>query len=186
MQLKLYVTRHGETDYNVSGRYAGSTDVPLNKKGIEQAKNLAGHLSNIKFDVIVSSSMLRARQTADVICQSLGLQYSVSDCFVERHLGVYEGLTRDEVKTQYPEMWNRRCTTLPDDAPEGGETLRQACERVDRGLEHLRLFYGDKCVLLICHGLVARAVHRYCKNLAYDEMSGFVLNNCEIVDYTLE
>jgi len=182
----LHVTRHGETDYNVSGRYAGSMDVSLNETGFAQAKELAKYLTGIKFDAVVSSSMLRARQTADIVCASLNIQYSTCDGFVERNIGVYEGLTRDEARKRYPELWNRQCTSKPDDTPDGGETLRQACSRIDSGMIHLRQEYKNKTVLLICHAFVARAINRYCRNLSFDEMSVFVLNNCEVVTYELE
>jgi len=182
----LYVTRHGETDYNVAGRYAGSTDVSLNEAGFAQAKELAKQLMGIRFDAVISSSMLRARQTADIVCASLNMQYKACEQFVERNIGVFEGLTRDEARKKYPELWNRQCTSKPDDAPYGGETLRQACGRIDSGVLQLRQKYEGKTVLLICHAFVARAVNRYCRNLSYDEMSSFILNNCGIVKYGLE
>jgi broad specificity phosphatase PhoE len=91
--MVLYVTRHGETNFNAQGRYAGSTDVPLNETGIKQARELAGRLSGMKFDVVVSSPMLRARQTADIVCAELGMEYIIYPQFAERNVGVYEGLT---------------------------------------------------------------------------------------------
>lgn len=183
--MLLHLTRHGETEYNVLGRYCGSTDIPLNETGIAQARELANRLLSMKFDVIVSSPMLRARQTSDIVCSSLNMPYSVSKYFTERNMGVYEGLTREEAKERYPNMWNRQCTSKPDDAPDGGETLRQACGRIDNGMEQLIQEYKDKCVLLICHGFAARAVHRFCNNLSFEEMGSFILGNCNVVSYTV-
>lgn len=182
----LYVTRHGETDYNVSGRYCGSTDIPLNETGIRQAYELTKRLRGMKFDAVISSPMLRAQQTADIVCASLDMQYNTYDQFAERNMGVYEGLTRDEARERYPDLWNRQCTRKPDDAPDGGETLREACGRIDGGMERLIQEYNGKTALLICHGFAARAVHRFCLGLSFDEMAGFVLGNCEVINYTLE
>ena len=182
----LYLTRHGETDYNVLGRYCGSTDVALNDTGIKQAHELTQRIQYMTFDAVVSSPMLRARQTADIVCASLNMQYIIYEQFTERNMGVYEGLTRDEAKVRYPHLWNRQCTSKPDDAPDGGETLRQACSRIDDGIKLLRKDFNNKTILLICHGFAARAVHRYCCDLSFEEMASFVLGNCEVVSYTLE
>ena len=167
----LYVTRHGETDYNAQGRYSGSTDVPLNETGIRQAKELAKKLSVVKFDVVVSSPMLRARQTADIVCDVLNMDYIIYPQFAERNVGVYEGLTRAEIIKHYPDLWARKCTSQLDDAPTGGETIRQACARIDEGMGKLKREYPDKTVLLICHGFTSRAVNRYCNNITIEEMA---------------
>ena len=181
----LLLTRHGETDYNVSGRYCGSTDIPLNAAGISQAHELARRIQGVAFDAVVSSPMLRARQTAEIVSASLKLRYVVYRQFAERNMGVYEGLTRDEARERYPGLWNRQCTRKPDDAPDGGETLRQVCGRIDDGMAQLRRDFADKTVLLICHGFAARAVHRYCHGLSFEAMAGFVLGNCEVAQYRL-
>ena len=104
--------------------------------------------------------------------------------YVTRH-GEYEGLAREEARERFPALWNRQCTSKADDAPDGGETLTQACGRIDEGLNWLRKDYQGKSVLLICHGFAARAVHRYCCNLSFDEMASFFLGNCEVVNYAL-
>jgi len=184
--MVLYVTRHGETEYNVLGRYCGATDAPLNDTGVSQAYGLAGRLKGMHFDAVVSSPMLRARQTADIVSAALSMPYAVYGQFTERHMGVYEGLTKEEAKKLYPNLWDRQCTAEADDAPDGGETIRQACGRIDEGLNQIRCDYKSKTVLLICHGFVSRAVHRYCRNLTFEEMAGFTLKNCEVVKYELE
>lgn len=183
--MVLYVTRHGETDYNLQGRYTGCTDIPLNETGISQAKRLGSMLSDIKFDAVVCSPMLRTRQTASIICESLGMNYIIYRQFFERNVGVYEGLTKEEIRQRYPDLWARRCTSQPDDAPPGGETIRQACARIDAGIEQLKQDFPDKTVLLICHGFTSRAVNRHCKNLTFEEMSSFSLNSCELIKYVI-
>ena len=102
--MVVYVTRHGETDFNMLGRYAGSTDVPINENGIKQAHELANRLSDIKFDTVVSSPMMRARQTADIVCAALNMHYVIYGQFAERNVGVYEGLTKGEIKRAISEF----------------------------------------------------------------------------------
>ena len=182
----LYVVRHGETQFNVERRYAGQTDVPLNERGIEQAKELVRKLEGEPFDIIVTSSLLRARMTAEQVAEyHKEIPFVVMEEFREVCVGVYEGLTREEVQVRYPELWVRNCTRQVDDAPTGGETTRQVDSRVAEGLAILKEKYPEKRVLLVCHGFVSRAINRQLKGLSFEEMHEFSLGNCEVVQYEL-
>jgi len=183
--MHLYLTRHGETQSNVQGRYCGSADIPLNETGIKQAHDLAFRLKDICFDAIISSPMLRARQTTEIVSATLNMQYSIYEQFAERNMGIYEGLTRNEAKEQHPDIWRRLSTGSPDEAPDGGETIREACNRIDDGMTRLLHDYRNKTVLLVCHGLTARAVNRFCLGLQFDQMHSFTLWNCEVAEYKL-
>ena len=115
--MMLYVGRHGETQLNVEKRCAGSIDVPLNERGMEQAKELAKKLAEESFDVIVTSPLQRARATAEQISvYHRDVPVIVIEEFREVCVGVYEGMTREEVQEKYPELWARRCTRQPADA----------------------------------------------------------------------
>jgi probable phosphoglycerate mutase len=181
--MLLYLTRHGETDYNRQGRYCGRTDVPLNETGVAQARKLIDRLQDVKLDAVISSPMLRARQTAEIVCAARGMEYVVYGQFAERSIGIYEGLTREECRERFPDLWEKYGKDPIDTALEGGETVRQACARVDEGMALLRRDFAGKTVLLVCHGFVSRAIHRYCNNLSFDEMAEFWLLNCELVEY---
>jgi len=182
----LYVVRHGETQFNVEKRYAGQTDVPLNERGIEQAKEIAKKLAEEHFDVIVVSPLQRARATAEQICEyHKDVPLVVMEEFQEVCAGVYEGLTRAEAQERYPELWARNCTRQVDDAPTGGETIRQCDARVAKGIAVLKEKYPDKNVLLVCHGFVSRTINRQVKGLSFEEMHEFVLGNCEVVTYEI-
>jgi len=179
----LYVTRHGETEYNVQGRYAGSVDVPLTERGIAQAKELAESLKEIEFDAIITTPLLRARHTTEIVCGTLDMDYIIYEDFAEISMGVYEGLTREEAQAMYPEMWARLSSRPADDGPDGGETKRAFCDRVDRGLERLAREYGGKTVLIVCHAFAACAINRKIRRLSYEEMHSFRMDNCEVVSY---
>jgi len=184
--MHLYVVRHGETDNNVQQRYAGSIDVPLNQKGLAQAEALAQKLAELKLDVIVSSPLIRAHKTAETVSiRHPSTPLVVMKYFAERHVGVFEGLTKAEAKEQYPELFNRWCTRQLDDAPTGGETIRQFEARIILGLEELKMRYSDKTVLLVCHGFVSRMINKQMKKMSYDDMHSFTLNNCEVAEYEL-
>jgi len=180
----LYVVRHGETQFNVEKRYAGQTDVPLNERGLEQARELAMKLAEEPFNVIVTSPLQRARVTAEQIrAYHKEVPLVVMEEFQEVCVGVYEGLTGKEAQERYPELWARKCTRQLDDAPTGGETTRQCDVRVAKGIATLKENYPDKKVLLVCHGFVSRIINRQMKGLSFEDMHEFSLGNCEVVKY---
>ena len=183
--MKLTVARHGETDYNALGRFTGSADIPLNAVGLKQAYELARRLESVEFDVIVSSSLARARRTAEAVNEGRGVPMAVMGEFDESRIGVLEGLTRAEAMERHPESWARLIANAPDDAPEGGETNRQADARVARGIARLRAEYGGKRVLVVCHGYTARLIHRQANGLSFEAMQSFTLKNCEVAEYEL-
>jgi probable phosphoglycerate mutase len=184
--MVLYVARHGETDYNVQKRYSGSTDVPLNAVGEQQAKNIAEKLADIDIDIIISSPLFRALKTAQMInAYHPDTPLVIKNEFAERNVGVFEGLTREEAKNIYPDLWARQCTRQLDDAPTEGETIRQVDIRVAGALAEIRDKYIDKTVLVVCHGFVSRIINRQINGLSFDEMHSFALDNCQVINYII-
>lgn len=183
--IKLRVTRHGQTDYNLQNRYAGSSDVPLNAVGFEQARALCGHPLIAGIDRIVSSPLLRAVQTAEILRETTGRPLSIAEAFAERCVGVYEGHTREEVQRLYPALWAEGAARRPDWAPPGGDTLLAFTERIGRGLDGLRAEYDGQTVLLVCHAFAAREIRRAILGLPYEAMNDFTLHNGEIAAFQL-
>jgi len=102
----LYLARHGETDWNRQQRWQGQTDIPLNSTGRAQAQRLAHKVAHLGLTHVYASDLSRARQTGQIIAEHLGLPpvEAFSD-LRERNFGVFEGLTRVECETQYPDHW---------------------------------------------------------------------------------
>ena len=140
----LYVVRHGESVFNIEGRYGGFIDTPLTLKGLGQAKQLAKKLNDINFEIIITSSLMRARQTAEIIKDVFNIPFVVSDEFKERNMGVYGGLTQEEIIEKYPVLWDRNCTCQWNDAPTNGETYQQFDERITKALISVEKEYSDK------------------------------------------
>jgi broad specificity phosphatase PhoE len=175
----LIVVRHGETNYNLEGRYCGSTDIDLNEKGYEQAKILAQKLKNMSIGIIISSTMKRAKETARVIGSELQIPIIEMDELVERCIGVYEGLTREEAKNKYPLMWERN-------APEGAEALELVEERVHQALKAIRNKYlENQNILIITHGYVTKVIYKYFSNSSKEDFQKYALKNCEYEEYSL-
>jgi probable phosphoglycerate mutase len=159
--MKLFVVRHGETSFNAEKRYLGALDPPLNARGIEQARHLRATLSP-ELDLVVCSPLLRARQTASVVCKDRPLALSVDDAFRERNVGVFEGLTQNEARLGHPAMWQKNVTRDWRSAPDGGETIAEVVTRVNTGLQALQHAHAGKTVLLVAHGFVAKTVRAIC------------------------
>jgi len=176
---KLIVVRHGETNYNVEGRYTGSTDIELNDRGYEQARILAEKLKGIPIDVIISSTLKRTKETARIIANEMNLPVMEMNELIEKCVGVYEGLTREEAKNKYPQMWAAN-------SPEGSETLEAVEKRVHKALHTiLNNYSGNKNVLIVTHGYISKVIYKYFNNASEVDFSKYVLNNCEYYEYII-
>ncbi len=132
----LYLCRHGETDWNRERRIQGRTDIPLNEKGREQARELALFFQSEKpkADIVVTSPMSRAYETAKCVADALGLECRVDEDLTEIHTGVFTGCRLDDLKGDA--LWQ---THLQDPWKagygEGGESADEVRERMQRVVE---------------------------------------------------
>jgi broad specificity phosphatase PhoE len=153
----IFLARHGETDWNASGRMQGQTDVPLNGVGRAQARGLAGRLRGEGLRAICSSDLSRARETAEIVAAELGLAVSYVDpAFRERAFGIFEGLTHAECKTRHPTEW-ARYDADPAALPLGLEPIDQVTARMLAGLR--RAGGGmPPPALVVSHGRAIRSL----------------------------
>lgn len=151
--MNLYLIRHGETDWNLEGRFQGHTDIPLNAHGREQIAGMARILEELPFsmDLIVSSPLSRARESAEIIAEKLSYPKEAiltEPLLTERFFGAAEGLTAPERKEKYPDG------NFP-----GMETLEELFCRAGTAFEKLARDYGDRAhVLAVAHGAILNAV----------------------------
>ena len=89
--MKIYVTRHGQTDWNVQGKTQGRADIELNEVGIKQAKQTKEELKNIDIDLIICSPLKRAKKTAEIINEGRNIPIIFDDQIIERNFGEFEG-----------------------------------------------------------------------------------------------
>ena len=144
---EVWLVRHGETEWAREGRHTGRTDVPLTEAGRAQARALAGCLSGHDFADVISSPMSRAADTARLA----GFAHPRTDPDLrEWDYGAFEGLTRDEIRGQYPD-WS-----IWDGPWPNGETVEHIAGRADRLIQRLRDMDGD--VLVFAHGHVLRVL----------------------------
>jgi broad specificity phosphatase PhoE len=147
--VPIYLVRHGETEWTVSGRHTGRTDIPLSPRGEEQARHLRDRLASVDFDQVVVSPLIRARQTAALA--GLGQRAEVAPELREYDYGDFEGWTRDQIEASWPgwDLWRDGCP--------GGESPDEVLNRARRLLGELRPS-GSKDVALFGHGHILRAV----------------------------
>jgi broad specificity phosphatase PhoE len=154
-QLKLYVVRHGETEWNREQRLQGRTDVPLNETGRRQAHCLARYFQAHPISKILTSPLRRALATAEIIAGTTGGSFQIHEELVEIHHGVWQGLTVREIEVHHPEMWkiwNTRPSSL--ELPEG-ESLRDVADRI-RSLFRTVDASLDTCI--VTHGVVSQVL----------------------------
>jgi probable phosphoglycerate mutase len=157
----VFLTRHGQTDWNVEGRWQGHTDIPLNDAGRAQARALAEALRVAGPPVLsglVSSDLCRASETAQIVGESLGVKVSYVDADLrERMFGIFEGLTRAECERHHGEVW--RAWVEEQRAPDGIELPRAVAARMTRAIDRAveRLGRDGAALLLVTHGGALRA-----------------------------
>lgn len=176
--MKLYIARHGETEWNALNKICGRTDIPLNERGMEQAKLLAERLANVPIDLIIASPMIRARQTAEAVAEKRGLSIMFDERLIEQNFGAFEGMDRGT-----PEyLANKRMFAC---RYPGGESQMDVAYRVYGFIEELKEKYPEKNVLLVCHGGVCRVVRTYFENMTNDEYFYFSEENANARVYEL-
>jgi probable phosphoglycerate mutase len=143
--LNVLVARHGQSEWNATGRWQGQADPPLSDLGRAQAAGAATLLG--AFDAIIASDLDRALTTAMIIAAHLGIgPVLVEPDFRERHAGEYQGLTRDEIEERYPGNLDAGIW------PPGWEPDTSVHARVDDGLARVKAEIGSGDVLIVSHG----------------------------------
>lgn len=181
--MNLYVTRHGETDWNVFSRIQGQTDTPLNETGVRQAKELAERLLEEKPEIgkIYASRQKRAYETAKIVAEKLQAEVVVKDGLEEISFGKWEGYTWKQVKElffdEYKEWHENRRYKVP---PEG-ESYQQLLERLLPALQEISREEKED-VLVVTHSAVIMTLLSYIYQKPFDEMAkNFKTKNTEIV-----
>jgi 2,3-bisphosphoglycerate-dependent phosphoglycerate mutase len=148
----FYLIRHGETEYNNGGRVQGHRDIPLSALGLRQAEALAERLSRERCDALYSSDLLRASQTADAVARRCGIEKRPNSLLRERCFGVLEGLRREQIHEQYPEVVGKLLAD-PDGAPPEGESKSDVHRRCREFVDSARAKHGvDDKILVVAHG----------------------------------
>lgn len=177
---EILLIRHGETLWNQQGRMQGQHDSPLTALGLQQAKQLAQRLKDVKFTALYSSDLGRAHQTARCIADETGHEVVADRGLRERDFGIFEGLTNTEIQGRHPEHYEPFARRDPDYAMPGGESAAQFRARCVGCLERIAQRHEDETLIVVTHGLVLDALYRTACKMALDVPRGFPLMNCSV------
>lgn len=176
----IYITRHGQTNWNVQKKVMGRCDEPLNETGLNQAEETRKNLLDTDIDLIICSPLKRARETAEIINKDRNIPIIYDERIIERDFGEFEGM---ETKNfDFHGYWNY----YKNMQFESAENIQIFFKRVYDFLEDITKKYEDKNVLLVAHGGISIPVACYF-NGSIPEGSlveaGLVLGNCQVATY---
>jgi broad specificity phosphatase PhoE len=177
--MKIYVTRHGESETNAQNLCCGRWDVDLTEEGIKQAGGLAAKLANCKIDAIISSPLKRAKKTAEIIAKQHGLDVLVDDRLTEMDYGIYEGglRTAPEFRCARVQFVKR----IPN-----GESNFQVGQRIFNAMDDIKKRYQNQTVLIVGHAGICRMIGAYLSDMSDEEFCNFKSPNCDLTVYETE
>lgn len=179
--MKLYLIRHGQTDWNTQGRVQGSIDSELNETSLAQAKELGTVFREEGFqpDIIFSSRQKRAKKTAEILRETLGIQVETREGLEEMKLGVWEGMTWAEIKETYPREFDAWTYEFGHVKTPSGESYQQV---LDRALVVLReiIALPYKEAVIVTHGAVINALTCHINRAPLSDMMKFKTKNASI------
>ncbi|MCJ7432012.1 MAG: histidine phosphatase family protein [Anaerolineales bacterium] len=177
----LWLLRHGQTDWNVTGRWQGQTsDAPgLNDMGYAQALAVRNQLKDARLSAIYSSDLLRSRQTAELIAEPLGLTVALEPRLREINLGAWEGMLSDGIESKYPqELAERAHDPLHARAPQGESPL-EVEERVIAAVADITEKYPDDSVLIVSHGISLAIIICHVQEIPMEEVYEHIPENAK-------
>ena len=165
---ELILVRHGETAWNRELRFQGQRDIPLNAMGQEQALRVARHLAGEVAHTVVSSDLLRARETAQPTVDALGLGCELEVALREQSFGLVEGMTAHEIRAAHPEVLAHWARFDADYQIPQGESVRQFHARVLAALQALARQHAGRRLIVVTHGGVLDMIYRTARALPLD------------------
>jgi probable phosphoglycerate mutase len=176
-RTQFIIVRHGQTQWNHRGIRQGHLDSDLTAKGIAQAKALGIRLAREHFTTLYSSDLGRAVHTARIIAASTGHEIVTDARLRERHLGIFQGLDGDQIKTQYPEEHRLHRTVGPDYVIPDGESVRQQVARNVAYLTEIAPKHLGETIVVVTHGGVLSGLFRQTFLIPFDAPRRFEFTN---------
>lgn len=178
--MRLYLVRHGQTAWNAEERAQGHTDVPLDEKGLRQAACLAAHFEEVALDLILTSDLQRSYKTAQAIAEVTGAPLESTPTLRERAFGEWEGLLYHEFSERIGKASQEGLHSVYEVCPPGGETMRQAWDRVKQITD--RMVKEEGTVLVVSHGGVCSLMLAQLLRGTLDTSRSFRFHNCAVTE----
>ncbi len=150
---KIYITRHGETEYNLKRLMQGTIDTKLSSRGLEQAACLRDRLAGVSFDRVLSSPLQRARVTAETILENRSESIEFFDALKEMDFGFMQGKDYEFLGREHPELYEQYSNAPAEFTIQEGDSFRDFQTRVLSILEEVEKMDESESVLIVCHGI---------------------------------
>jgi len=184
---RITTIRHGQTAYNVERRYAGSIDVPLNEKGIEDAKNASIRLLDYEFDVVVTSGLKRAIQTAELLVAERNLPIVQNALCNERDYGKMQGLNYIEVEEINPRiLYFKLNNDFHSLNPPGGEDFPTLRKRTKAFSQFLFQNYSGSNILVVSSSAFMQQLHGLFRGFDWTESLRYEIHNLACYTFTFD
>ena len=183
--LKILLVRHGLTQWNQEKRYLGSSDIPLNTEGKHQVSLLSIKLKSRPIDLILSSELQRAIETANMITVDREIPINTDLRLNEINFGVFEGLTFAEAQSNNPEMLSAWLEDY-DLPPEGGQSFSSFSETIQKLIDYLENIAEEKSILIVSHGGVIREILRLTLGLPQDKHWSFQIDPASLSEVHID
>jgi len=183
---QFFLVRHGETEWNREGKYTGQTDIPLNRTGKMQAEEAARQMASVQPDVIFSSDLIRAVETAEIIARRIKIPIKKDERLREINQGEWEGMHVDEIKKKFHDLIVSRQTDPLNVAAPGGETIGQVYERVYSALRDICRNYPNGKVVISAHGIVLSIVRIIGGGIPVREVFEYIPENADVIRISIE
>lgn len=186
IRTQVIIVRHGQTQWNTRKIRQGHLDSELTDKGVAQARALGQRLARESFTALYSSDLGRALHTARMIAAVTGHEIVTDERLRERHLGVFQGLSGDEIKDKHPEEYRLHRALGPEYVIPGGESVRQQVARNVDCLDEIALKHPGEKVVVVTHGGVVSGLFRYALNIPLDAPRRFEFVNAGLNVFAYE
>jgi phosphoserine phosphatase len=165
----LYITRHGETEWNIQKRMQGWLDSPLTELGKRQAEWLGERLQRVNIDIVYSSPLGRAYTTSEIICKDRKIDIIKNEDFREIDLGAWEGLRQEEIEVfdeeQLKNFWHAPGIYMPSK----GESFHDVISRTHKAVQQILTNHKGQTILIVTHAAAAKAIMYHYENRTLEQ-----------------
>jgi probable phosphoglycerate mutase len=174
---RVILVRHGQTEWNDGSRFQGHLDSPLTQAGKLQAESIGRRIAEEEITAIHSSDLGRARHTAELIAAPANLPVQVDSRLRERSLGVFEGLSRDDIAARYPEETRRYYSRDPHYAVPGGQSTVEHFQIGLACLNEIAARHQGESIVAVTHGGLVQAMFRQVTGIGFEAPRRFAIRN---------
>ncbi len=180
MPTDILLARHGQTASNLHRLYMGWSSEDLDETGLTQVRKLAARIAGLPIAAVYSSPLQRAYSTAKVLAEPHHLEVNTSEDLIEIKFGDWQGLSLEEIRKGWPDIWKAWREHPDQESIPGGESFVQVSRRAVRFFEAIRREHHDSRVLIVSHEIIIKILIMTALNADFDIYRRFVISNASL------